>query len=67
MSTRIFWALSILFGSFVALLTLSVLNSDAWQERFLHTTLMIVVLLNVGVNVLQVWKLVFLLLHEFTK
>ena len=53
-STRIFWALSILFSSFVALLALSIPDSDAWQENFLHVVLLLVVLTNVGVNVLQV-------------
>ena len=53
-STRIFWALSILFSSFVALLALSIPDSDAWQEKFLHSVLLLVVLTNVGVNVLQV-------------
>ena len=52
-STRIFWALSILFSSFVALLALSIPDSDAWQENFLHVVLLLVVLTNVGVNVLQ--------------
>ena len=53
-STRIFWALSILFSSFVSLLALSIPDSDAWQTNFLHVVLLLVVLTNVGVNVLQV-------------
>ena len=53
-SSRILWALSILFGSFVGLLLVSIPNSDAWPGRFLHLVLMLVVLTNVGVNVLQV-------------
>ena len=49
-----FWALSVLVAAFGSLLALSIPDSDLWQERFLHVTLMLIVLANVGVNVLQV-------------
>ena len=52
--TRMFWALSVLVAAFGSLLALSIPDSDLWQERFLHVTLMLIVLANVGVNVLQV-------------
>jgi len=45
--------------SFSALLALSLPNCDSWQEKYLHVTLMLVVLTNVGVNVLQVKKTFF--------
>ena len=51
--TRMGWALSLLFVSFCCLLALSTPNSDLWQEKFLHLVLMLIVLANVGVNVLQ--------------
>ena len=63
-STRIFWALSILFSSFVALLALSIPDSDAWQENFLHVVLLLVVLTNVGVNVLQVRRPLYTILYS---
>ena len=53
-STRMGWALSLLFVAFCSLLALSIPDSDLWQERFLHLVLMLIVLANVGVNVLQV-------------
>ena len=53
-STRMGWSLSVLLVAFSSLLALSIPNSDLWQERFLHLTLMLIVLANVGVNVLQV-------------
>ena len=54
-STRMGWALSLLFVAFCCLLALSIPNSDLWQEKFLHLVLMLIVLANVGVNVLQVF------------
>ena len=48
------WALSLLLTSFVSLVALSIPDSDKWQMQFLHVVLMLVVLSNVGVNVLQV-------------
>ena len=56
MATRVFWSLSVLLASFVALLTLSLPDSDRWQMRYMHVALILVVLTNVGVNVLQVWE-----------
>lgn len=53
-STRMGWALSLLFVAFCCLLAISIPDSDLWQERFLHLVLMLIVLANVGVNVLQV-------------
>ncbi|TRY67783.1 hypothetical protein TCAL_02925 [Tigriopus californicus] len=50
---RIFWSLAVFFASFGGLLVLSLPNSDKWQDRYLHTVILMVVLLNVGVNVLQ--------------
>jgi len=51
--TRMGWALTVLFVSFLCLLGVSIPNSDAWQEKYLHLVLMLIVLANVGVNVLQ--------------
>ena len=48
------WSLSVLLASFLALLSISVPNSDVWQAKYLHVVLVVVVLTNVGVNVLQV-------------
>ncbi len=48
------WALTLLFVAFSSLLALSIPDSDYWQTRFLHLVLMLIVLANVGVNVLQV-------------
>ena len=48
------WALSLLLTSFLSLVALSIPDSDRWQMQFLHVVLMLVVLSNVGVNVLQV-------------
>ena len=53
-STRMNWSLSVLLASFLALLSISVPNSDVWQAKYLHVVLVVVVLTNVGVNVLQV-------------
>ena len=53
-STRMVWSLTLLLTAFVCLLALSIPNSDRWQMQFLHVVLMLVVLSNVGVNVLQV-------------
>ena len=47
------WALSVLLVGFLCLLGVSIPNCDAWQERYLHLVLMLIVLANVGVNVLQ--------------
>ena len=54
MSNRIYWSLFVLFGSFVGLLSVAIPNSDLWQAKFQHLVIMLVVLLNVGVNILQV-------------
>jgi len=51
--TRMGWALTVLLMSFLCLLGVSIPNCDAWQERYLHLVLMLIVLANVGVNVLQ--------------
>jgi len=51
--TRMGWALSVLLVGFLCLLGVSIPNCDAWQERYLHLVLMLIVLANVGVNVLQ--------------
>ena len=52
--TRLFWSLSIFFAAFAGFLALSIPNCDLWQPRFLHMIILLVVLTNVGVNVLQV-------------
>lgn len=52
-STRMVWALSLLMTSFVCLLALSIPDCDLWQMQYLHVVLMLIVLSNVGVNVLQ--------------
>ena len=47
------WSLTVLFVGFLCLLGVSIPNCDDWQERYLHLVLMLIVLANVGVNVLQ--------------
>lgn len=51
--TRMAWSLTVLFLSFTSLMVLSIPDSDQWQARFLHIVIMVIVLSNVGVNVLQ--------------
>jgi len=51
--TRMGWSLTVLFVGFLCLLGVSIPNCDDWQERYLHLVLMLIVLANVGVNVLQ--------------
>jgi hypothetical protein len=63
--TRMAWAMSVLFVSFTCLLALSIPDSDLWQDRFLHLVLMLIVLANVGVNVLQVVIYIFFKLKTF--
>ena len=50
---RVFWALNLLLIAFSLMAVLSWPDSERWQGRFLHFTLLLVVLANVGVNVLQ--------------
>jgi hypothetical protein len=46
-------SLCALFLCFVAMTSLSLPNSDAWQSGFLQSALALIVLTNVSVNVLQ--------------
>ena len=62
--TRMGWSLTVLFVGFLCLLGVSIPNCDDWQEKYLHLVLMLIVLSNVGVNVLQGKSTLFVPNHE---
>jgi hypothetical protein len=50
----VLYSLCVLVCCFSSLLAISTPVTDAWQERYLDMVIFIIILVNVGVNLLQV-------------